>query len=161
MRWNEHCIRPFPQNSSHEISGAHGETRLSRLNKRYRKEPQDISKRKRAILMPFHPTLNHDVFDHMEKIQPILTARFRVPPRSLFGSNSHSKLSARDGRRKVRTRKGPGNVLSVCDFLAEAAFDHHRNFYTTPARRRWSICLVSTRGDFTDRLAPSWPFFSR
>ena len=50
--------------------------------------------------MPFHRTLNHDVYEHVEKIQPILTARFRVPPRSLFDSKSHSKLSARDGRRK-------------------------------------------------------------
>ena len=61
--------------------------RLSRLSKdteknpngktqstkqRYRKEPQDISKRKGSILMPFHPPLNHDVYNHMEKIQPIL-----------------------------------------------------------------------------------------
>ena len=46
--------------------------RLNRLSKRYGKEPQDISKRKRAILMPFHPPLNHDVYNHMEKIQPIL-----------------------------------------------------------------------------------------
>ena len=76
--------------------------RLSRLSKRYRKEPQDISKRKRAILMPFHPPLNHDVYNHMEKIQPILSARFRVPPRPFFDSKSHSKLSARDGRRKDR-----------------------------------------------------------
>ena len=102
MRWNEHCIRPFPQNSSHEISGAHGKTRLSRLSKRCRKEPQDISKHKAQILMPFHPPLNHDVYNHMDKIQPILSARFRVPPRSFFDSKSHSKLSARDGRRKDR-----------------------------------------------------------
>ena len=116
--------------------------RLNRLSKRYRKEPQDISKRKRAILMPFHPPLNHDVYNHMEKIQPILSARFRVPPRSFFDSKSHSKLSARDGRRKDNKRDVAGNVLSVCDFLAAVAFDHHRNFYTTPARRLWSICLV-------------------
>ena len=59
--------------------------------------------------MPFHPTLNHDVYEHVEKIQPILTARFRVPPRSLFDSKSHSKLSARDGR-----RKDCGPTVQVC-----------------------------------------------
>ena len=114
--------------------------RLNRLNKRYRKEPQDISRSIVKILMPFHPPLNHDVYNHMEKIQPILSARFRVPPRPFFDSKSHSKLSARDGRRKDNKRDVAGNVLSVCDFLAAVAFDHHRNFYTTPARRRWSIC---------------------
>ena len=47
-------------------------TRLNRLSKRYGKEPQDISKSIVKILMPFHPPLNHDVYNHMEKIQPIL-----------------------------------------------------------------------------------------
>ena len=46
--------------------------RLNRLSKRHGKEPQDVSKRKRAILMPFHPPLNHDVYNHMEKTQPVL-----------------------------------------------------------------------------------------
>ena len=48
--------------------------RLSRLIKDTKKEnqPQDISRSIVKILMPFHPPLNHDVYNHMEKIQPIL-----------------------------------------------------------------------------------------
>jgi len=47
------------------------ETKKRQKTTKSRKGTQDASKLNVQILMPFHPTLNHDVHEHVEKTQPI------------------------------------------------------------------------------------------